>query len=337
MDVGVAGASGYVGGELLRYLAAHPDLDVAVATAERHVGARVAEHAASLAAAYGDLRYAPTTPEALAGCAVVFVALPHGRSAPLVAELRLAGTVVVDLGADLRLEREADWATWYGGAHPAPALLGTAVYGLVERHRDELRGASTVAVPGCYPTAAVLALGPLVDAGLVGDGPLVVSAMSGASGAGSALSDGLHFPALCDDAHAYGLLTHRHTAEMERELAARVLFTPHLVPIDRGLAATCTAHAGGGVDTTAVLEALHGAYDAEPFVVVTEHAPHPKAVRGTNVAHVTARVDERTGLVLALCAIDNLGKGAAGQAVQCANVALGLDEVAGLALAGVWP
>jgi N-acetyl-gamma-glutamyl-phosphate reductase len=337
MRVGVVGASGYVGGELLRYLAAHPRYDVAVATAERHRGERVAAHVPALAAAYPSLAFAETAPATLAGCELVFVALPHGASAALVGDLRATGAVVVDLGADLRLADATAWSAWYGTAHPAPALVGTAVYGLVERHRDAIRGARTVAVPGCYPTAAVLALGPLVDAGLVAGEPLVVDAMSGASGAGSGLRDTLHYAALADDATAYGLLAHRHTAEMEQELGRTVLFTPHLVPMDRGLLATCAAPAADGADTAAAMAALHDAYDRAPFVVVTDDPPHPKAVRGTNVAHVTARVDPRTGWLLALGAIDNLGKGAAGQAVQCANVALGYAETEGLALAGVWP
>ncbi|HEV3212664.1 MAG TPA: N-acetyl-gamma-glutamyl-phosphate reductase [Acidimicrobiales bacterium] len=338
MRVGVAGASGYVGRELLRYAASHPHYDVAVATAERHVGGRVASHAPSLAAAYPDLTYAATSPAALEGCELVFVALPHGGSAALVAALRATSTVVVDLGADLRLADLAAWATWYGTDHPAPELVGQAVYGLVERHRGSLKGASLVAVPGCYPTAAVLAMGPLLDAGLVGAGPVVVDAMSGASGAGSGLSDALHYPALADDVTAYGLAAaHRHTPEMEGELGRDVLFTPHLVPMDRGLLATCAAPASVGADTAAAIGALRDAYDREPFVVVTEDPPRPKDVRGTNVAHVTACVDPRTGWLRALCAIDNLGKGAAGQAIQCANVALGVAEEDGLALGGVTP
>jgi N-acetyl-gamma-glutamyl-phosphate reductase len=337
MQVGVAGASGYVGTELLRCLAGHLGFDVAVVTAERHAGERLAVHAPSLAAAYGGLGLSPTTPAAFEGCELVFVALPHGHSAPLVAALRATGSIVVDLGADLRLADATAWATWYGDEHPAPELVGTAVYGLVERHRDELKRARTVAVPGCYPAATILALGPLVDAGLLGEGPVAVSAMSGASGAGAGLSEPLHFAALADDAHAYGLCTHRHTAEMEQELDRQVLFTPHLVPMDRGLLATCAVPAAPGVDTAVALDALHDAYDGEPFVVVVDDPPNPKAVRGTNVAHVTVRVDERTGWLLALGAIDNLGKGAAGQAIQCANVACGLEETEGLALAGVWP
>jgi N-acetyl-gamma-glutamyl-phosphate reductase len=337
MRAGVAGASGYVGGELLRWCAGHPEFKVAVATAERHAGDSVAAHAPSLAAAYGSLRYAAAEPDAFEGCDVVFVALPHGHSAPLVAELAGRVDLVVDLGADLRLADEASWERWYGEAHPVPSLLGTAVYGLVERHRAELEHARLVAVPGCYPTATVLALGPLVDAGLLAPGPCVVDAMSGASGAGATPSDALHFSVVTDDTTAYGLDGHRHTAEMEAELRRPVAFTPHLVPMDRGLLATCHGTAADGATTAGAMAVLHAAYDAEPFVVVTDAAPSTKAVRGTNVAHVTARVDERTGVLVALCAIDNLGKGAAGQAIQCANVASGRAETTGLALAGVWP
>ncbi len=338
MRVGVAGASGYAGGELLRLLAAHRDLEVVAATAERHSGERVAHHVPALAAAYPVLSFATTDAEAFAGCDVVFVALPHGRSSALVAELVGTCALVVDLGADLRLGDPRTWERWYHEPHHAPELLDRAVYGLVERSRDALKGASLVAVPGCYPTAAILAAGPLLDARLAERSQVVVvDALSGASGAGAGLSEGLHFPVLADDVTAYGLLEHRHTAEMEQALGATVLFTPHLVPMDRGLLATCYLRTAGQVDTGTAMGALHDAYDAEPFVVVTDDPPRPKSVRGTNVAHVTVRADERTGWLVALCAIDNLGKGAAGQAIQCANVALELDETAGLALAGVWP
>lgn len=337
MQAGVAGASGYAGGEVLRCCAAHPDLDVVVATAERHAGELVSTHVASLAAAYPTLRFGATAPEAFEGCDVVFVALPHGRSAALVAGIREVGALVVDLGADLRLRDAESWLRWYGEPHGAPEQLGVAVYGLVERHREALRSASIVAVPGCYPTAAILALAPLMDRGFASRTEVIVDAVSGASGAGAALSEALHFPVLVDDVTAYGLLDHRHTAEMEQELGSQVLFTPHLAPLDRGLLATCYARAAAHADTDGALSALHAAYDDEPFIVVTSEPPRPKSVRGTNVAHVTARVDQRTGWLVALCAIDNLGKGAAGQAIQCANVALGLDEAAGLGVAGVWP
>lgn len=337
MQVGVAGASGYVGAELLRICAGHPNLDVCVATAERRRGTAVAAHSPSLAAAYPTLCFEATEPASFAGCELVFVALPHGRSQKLVASLVGQGTRVVDLGADFRLKDHTVYEAWYGEAHLATELLPTAIYGLVERHRAELAGASLVAVPGCYPTATALALGPFIDGGAVASDPVVVDALSGASGAGREPSDRLHFSTLYDDVAAYGLVGHRHTAEMQAELGATVLFTPHLVPMDRGMLVTAYARVAGECDTDGAMAILEAAYRTERFVVVTDDAPTPKALRGTNVAHVTARVDPRTGWLIALCAIDNLGKGAAGQAVQAANVVLGLDEGAGLAIAGVWP
>ena len=337
MRVGVAGASGYAGGEVLRWCAGHPKLDVVVAAGDRAAGERVARHTPSMAAAYPDLVYATNDASSFDGCDVVFLALPHGHSADLVRQLRGKAGLVVDLGADLRLEDPATWQRWYGTEHPAPELLGEAVFGLVERHRAQLVASSLVAVPGCYPTAAILALGPILDAGAASREGIVVDALSGASGAGRGLREEVHFSRLVDDVVAYGLLDHRHTPEMEQELAATVLFTPHLVPIDRGMLVTAYARAADGTTTDVALEVLRAAYDREPFVVVVDDPPSPKAVRGTNVAHVTARADERTGYVVAMCAIDNLGKGAAGQAVQCANVALGFDETLGLSLAGVWP
>jgi N-acetyl-gamma-glutamyl-phosphate reductase len=337
MRVGVAGASGFVGGELLRWCASHPQLTVAVATADRHAGVAIGRHAPSLAAAYRDSSFVPTAPDVLGDCDVVFVAQPHGASAALIAELVGHVGLLIDLGADLRLGDAASWEQWYGVAHPAPELLGSAVYGLVERHRAAIAASRLIAVPGCYPTATVLALAPLVDAGLAVGGPCIVDALSGASGAGATPTDALHFASLTDDATAYGLDGHRHCAEMEMELGIPVSFTPHLVAMDRGLLATCHVPAAQGATTSQAMDVLRAVYDAEPFVVVTDEAPHPKAVRGTNVAQVTARVDERTGQLLALCAIDNLGKGAAGQAVQCANVALGFRETEGLSMAGVWP
>jgi len=338
MRVGVAGAAGYVGGELLRWLATHPAFELAAATGDRTAGTRLAELSPALAAAYPTLVLAHDDPDAFAGCEIVFVALPHGRSQKLVPRLLRDERTVLDLGADFRLRDPASWERWYGEVHGAPEHLGSAVYGLAERHRDAIKGARLVAVPGCYPTATILALGPLFDAGALERGGVVVDALSGSSGAGRTPSDRLHFSSLVDDTVAYGLLDHRHTAEMEQEIGASILFTPHLIPIDRGMLVTAYARpAHGGLDTAGALEILHDAYDEEPFIVVTDEPPSPKSVRGTNVAHVTARVDPRTGWVLALCAIDNLGKGAAGQAIQCANISAGLPETSGLALAGVWP
>jgi N-acetyl-gamma-glutamyl-phosphate reductase len=359
MKVGVIGASGYAGVELLRLCAGHPDLEVVVATAGGHRGQNVADHTPSLAAAYPTLTYAPTELSELDGLDLVFLALPHGQSQQLMADLVPRVATVVDLAADFRLSDPSLYPLWYGEPHVAPELLDRFVYGLPELYRDQLHGARLIAAPGCYPTAALLALAPLVRAGVLavpGDGTpavpapafapaLIVDAASGVSGAGRAPKDNLHFGAVDEDFVAYGLLDHRHTAEMEQGLGAPVLFTPHLAPMVRGILATCYARpALTGPDgrpttltTTDALDLLHHAYDDEPFVVVTDGSPSTKATSGSNCAHVTVRVDPRTGWVVSLCALDNLVKGASGQAVQCANLALGLPEATGLPVVGVYP
>ena len=342
MKVGIAGASGYTGTELLRLLAGHPQFEVAVATAHSHAGLPVGGHTPSLRAAYPDLVYEDTSLAALDGLDLVFCALPHGESQKFVPELRSGVGCIVDLAADFRLHDAALYPQWYGEAHAAPELLADAVYGLPELFRSALPGATLVAAAGCYPTAAGLALAPLVRAGLVEPHGIVVDAASGVSGAGRGLKESLHFGTVDEDFTAYGLLTHRHTPEMEQILGAQVIFTPHLVPMVRGILATCYARpsraAGAGTLTTAtVLDALHEAYDDEPFVVVTDDPPSTKATAGSNTAHVTARVDERTGWVVSLGALDNLVKGASGQAIQCANAARGLAETTGLPVAGIYP
>ncbi|MGH8989625.1 MAG: N-acetyl-gamma-glutamyl-phosphate reductase [Acidimicrobiales bacterium] len=336
MKTGVMGASGYAGTELLRLCAVHPELEVAVATGGTSAGEPVGRHTPSLAAAYPGLRYAEPDLGALEGLDVVFLALPHGESQRLVPELAGRVGLVVDLAADFRLRDAAAYPRWYGGAHGAPELLGEFVYGLPELFRDELRGARLIAAPGCYPTAAALALAPFTRAGAV-EGGVVVDAASGVSGAGRGATAQLQFGAANENFSAYGLLTHRHTPEMEQVLGCSVLFTPHLVPMTRGLLATCYARPARRLTTGDAMEILREAYAGERFVAVTEEPPSTKSTTGSNTAHVTARVDERTGWLVALCALDNLVKGAAGQAVQCANLALGLDEGAGLPLVALYP
>jgi N-acetyl-gamma-glutamyl-phosphate reductase len=333
---GVLGASGYAGAELLRLCAGHPELDVVVAGAGSHAGEAVATRTPSLAAAYPSLVYGGTDAATLDGLDVAFLALPHGESQRLVPELAARVGVVVDLAADFRLADASCYPAWYGTEHAAPELLATFVYGLPELYRHELRGARRVAAPGCYPTAVALALGPFARAGAIG-GPVLVDAASGVSGAGRAASDRLHFCTVDEDFTAYGLLTHRHTPEMEQVLGTTVLFTPHLAPMNRGILATCYATPARRLTTADALDLLREAYARERFVVVTDDPPSTKATAGSNCAHVTVRVDGRTGWLVALCAIDNLVKGAGGQAIQCANLALGIDEGAGLPLAGMSP
>jgi N-acetyl-gamma-glutamyl-phosphate reductase len=341
MKAGIIGGSGYTGAELLRLLANHSGIEVAVVTAHSHAGQMVGEHTPSLAAAYPGMVYEAAGPDMLAtldGLDVVFCALPHGESQRIVPGLRARVGVIVDLAADFRLRDPSLYPVWYGEEHAAPELLGQAAFGLPELFRSELNGATLIAAAGCYPTSAGLALAPLVRAGLVEASGIIVDAASGVSGAGRAAKESLHFGTVDEDFVAYGLLTHRHTPEMEQILGAQVLFTPHLVPMVRGILATCYSRPVGAPSTADVMAVLHEAYDDdEPFVVVTDAPPSTKATAGSNCAHVTARVDERTGWVLSLCALDNLVKGASGQAVQCANVALGLPETTGLPMAGLWP
>ena len=333
--VGIAGASGYTGAELLRLCAQHPELEVVVATGDSQAGNRAAELYPSLAAAYPDLVFEEFQPDRFDGLDVAFLALPHGASQSLVSELRTRVKKIVDLAADFRLRDASLYPTYYGEEHTAPELLSEFVHGIPELFRDEVSGADLVAAAGCYVTSAALALAPLVRAGVVETTGIIVDAASGVSGAGRALKHSSHFGTANEDFTAYGLLNHRHTPEIEQAIGAQVLFTPHLAPMTRGILATCYARpTSAGVDPLAV---LRDAYAGEPFVVVSEAIPSTKATLGSNTAHLTARVDPRTGWVIVLCALDNLVKGASGQAVQCANLALGLDETAGLPVIGVYP
>jgi N-acetyl-gamma-glutamyl-phosphate reductase len=334
--------------ELLRLLAGHPDIEVAVVTAHAHAGELVGGHTPSLAAAYPGMVYeaadlgSPSGLDSLDGLDVVFCALPHGESQRFIPGLRDRVGLIVDLAADFRLHDPALYPTWYGEEHAAPEVLAEARFGLPELFRGDLAGANLIASAGCYPTSAGLALAPLLRAALVEPTGIIVDAASGVSGAGRGAKESLQFGAVDEDFTAYGLLHHRHTPEMEQILGAgaSVLFTPHLAPMVRGILATCYARpaaGAGALSTNDVMDALHDAYDDEPFVVVTDSPPSTKATAGSNCAHVTARVDARTGWVLVLCALDNLVKGASGQAIQCANIALGLTETTGLPTAGLYP
>jgi N-acetyl-gamma-glutamyl-phosphate reductase len=336
--VAVLGASGYTGAELLRLLALHPFFEVVAVTAASHQGEAVGDLYPSLAAAYPGLVYGPNDGVALAalsGVEVVFCALPHGASQEIVPALLPTVGHVVDLAADFRLKDPSLYPVWYGEAHSCPELLADAVFGLPELDRGGLPGARVVAAPGCYVTAATLAMAPLVKAGLV-EPSIVVDAASGVSGAGRKLNETTQFCTVDEDFCAYGLLTHRHTPEMEQAIGAEVLFTPHLAPMNRGILATCYARPALGQDGDP-LDVLAKAYAGEPFVVVSDRSPSTKATLGSNAAHVTARRDPRTGWVLAICALDNLVKGASGQALQCANAVMGWAETTGLPLAGLTP
>lgn len=343
--VGIVGASGFTGAELLRLIAGHPDLEVVVATGDSQAGTPVAQLYPSLAAAYGDLVFAPFRPGLAAelGLELVFCGLPHGTSQEIVPDLLDGSRVVVDLGADFRLKDPGLYPTWYGVEHTVPHLLADAVYGLPELFRAELATAKLIATPGCYVTTATLALAPLLAAGLVEPTGIVVDAASGVSGAGRPAKPTNAFNTVDENFTAYGMLSHRHTPEIEQNLAhvagaeVQVLFTPHLVPMNRGILATCYSRPTTPVTTESLRAALREAYDSEPFVVVLDEPPSTKATLGSNTVHVTAYADSRTGWVVALAALDNLTKGASGGAVQAANIALGLPETAGLPVVGLYP
>ncbi|MBW3659943.1 MAG: N-acetyl-gamma-glutamyl-phosphate reductase [Actinobacteria bacterium] len=348
-QVGIVGASGYGGVELLRLVDAHPALDVAVVAAHSQAGERVDTLFPNLP---GPRVFDAIDAAQLAGLDLVFLATPHGPALELGADLARRGTPVVDLSAAFRLPVDG-FARWYGEEHPAPELAPhadgshggeRAAYGFPEHTRDVVRGARLVANPGCYPTAALTGLVPLAP--LFVPGTVVIDAKSGTSGAGRAASDTLHFSHVHGDLVAYGAPGHRHTGEIEHWLAVLggrdlgpVSFTPHLVPMARGLLATSYAGLADGVTADDVQDALASAYADEPFVAVLPPGtfPHTKALAGSNGVQVSAVVDERTRRVVVTAAEDNLGKGAAGQALQNANLLLGLDETTGLTAIGVYP
>lgn len=332
--VSILGASGYVGGELMRLVAAHPALRVATAFGATAAGKPIAALHPHLALACPALRFAAWDPALLADSDLILAALPHGETQRLADDLLAPGVPLVDLGADFRLDSAAEYERWYGEPHARPDLIDSFTYGLPEFFRAAIRGAKRVAAPGCYPTAANLVLRPLIEAGAIEATGIVVDAASGVSGAGRGASSATHYCAVEGNMRAYGLLDHRHTAEMEMVSGGQVLFTPHLVPMSRGILATCYARATGPCDPLAILRA---AFAGERFVNVGEALPETKWAAGSNAAFLTARFDARTNSVVALAAIDNLGKGAAGQMLQCANLMLGLDEGAGLSNTGIFP
>ncbi|MCB0894916.1 MAG: N-acetyl-gamma-glutamyl-phosphate reductase [Nocardioides sp.] len=338
--IAVAGASGYAGGELLRLLLGHPDVEIGALTGASNAGQAVGAlqpHLVPLA----DRVLQETSVETLRGHDVVFLALPHGESGAIAAQLG-DDTVVIDCGADFRLADPAAWARFYGGDH-----AGTWPYGLPELpgQRDVLRSATRIAVPGCYPTVSTLTLAPAVAAGIVEPDVTVVAA-SGTSGAGKAAKPHLLGSEVMGNASAYGVGgVHRHTPEITQNLSAlvdgtvRVSFTPLLVPMPRGILATCTARLTSELSADEAYDVYAKAYADEPFVhlLPTGQWPQTKSVTGSNAVHLQVTVDQDAGRLVAVGTVDNLAKGTAGAAVQCMNLALGLDEGRGLTTVGVAP
>jgi N-acetyl-gamma-glutamyl-phosphate reductase len=273
-----------------------------------------------------------------AGLDAVFLGVPHEAALEMAPQLVGKVGVVIDLSAAYRLKDSSLYPTWYGFEHTQPELLAQAVYGLPELYRSQLVGAKLIATPGCYVTAASLALTPLVRSGIVSPTGVIVDAASGVSGAGRALKHSSMFSTIDEDFTAYGLLDHRHTPEIEQVTGAQVLFTPHLAPMNRGILATCYARPQSDSPTTAsLLATIATFYKNEQYIVVRPGSPSTKATLGSNSVHITARFDERTGYVMVIAALDNLAKGASGGAVQSMNVALGLPESSGLSNVGVYP
>jgi len=341
ISVAVSGASGYAGGEVLRLLAGHPDVTIGAITAHSNAGSRLGELQPHLHGLAGRI-LEDTTVENLSGHDVVFLALPHGASAEIAAQLP-AGTVVIDAGADHRLEDPAAWEKFYGSAH-----AGSWPYGLPELpgQREALRGATRIAVPGCYPTSALLALTPGFNNGLLEGEDVVIVSASGTSGAGKAAKVNLIGAEVMGSMSPYGVGGgHRHTPEIEQGLAkaaggpVTVSFTPTLAPMSRGILTTATARVRPGVTADELRRAWSKAYDGEPFVHLLPEGqwPSTKSVQGSNHAVMQLALDPHAGRVVVSCAIDNLTKGTAGGAVQSMNIALGLAETAGLELQGVAP
>jgi len=334
---GIIGGSGFAGGEFIRLAAAHPDIDIAWATGESNAGVAIADAVPGLAGLFPNEVFLSYEPHLLADVDLVVLALPHGASQSLVPELLGNVRWIVDLAADFRHRDPSIYDEWYGETHACPELLERFVYGLPELYRNEIRGATCVAAPGCYPTSANLVLAPLVRAGVIGTSRVIVDAACGVSGAGKPPKANTTFNAVAENYTAYGLLDHRHTPEMEQHSGANILFTPHLAPMNRGILSTCYGTVLGGHTSESALGVLSDAYADEPFVVVSDRIPQTKSCQGSNVAHLTVRVDQRTQTVVAISAIDNLVKGTAGQAIQCVNLMAGLDETVGLPRVGVTP
>lgn len=340
IDVAVVGAAGYAGVEAVRLVLGHPRMRLTEVTSTANAGLRLDRLYPALSGHTDLLLSEPDIDRIASHARLAFLGVPHTAALELTGQLLDRGVRVIDASADFRLEDPSVYEEWYGVTHTAPDLLGEAVYGLPELDRAALPGARLVACPGCYPTAAILAAVPALESGVVTTDRIVVDAKSGVSGAGRTASAGTHYAVVNESVAPYKVAGHRHTPEIEQALSrvagaeVRVTFTPHLVPMTRGLLATVYLQlsAPGSIGTEDVVELYRARYDAEPFVSVHPAGtmPSTREVTGSNRAHLGVAVDQRTGTLIAVCAIDNLVKGTSGQAIQCANLVLGFDETDGL-------
>ena len=337
----ILGASGYTGAELLRLLEHHPQFHVAALTGDSQAGKAVGEIYPHLA--HRDLpRLVKLEELDTSALDLIFCCLPHGTTQPIIAALP-DSVSIVDLSADFRLHDPAQYEEWYGHPHQATSLQKTAVYGLTEWGREKISASRLVANPGCYPTCSLLPLLPLVTAKLIDPHRITINALSGISGAGRSVKQEMLFTELEGGASAYGIGRHRHTAEIEQELsgaagmAVGVSFTPHLIPVTRGMLATIQVTLVKGASLTDLQEAINTRYHGEAFVRLVKNAPSTHAVKGTNRCHISVHPGRRAGEAILVSVIDNLGKGASGQALQNANLMLGLPEMTGLVATAVFP
>ena len=342
--VAIAGASGYAGAELVRLAAAHPHYELTAVTSEKSAGQRVSAVFPSLTGIVNHT-FEALAPEALAERAdALFLALPHTKSQHPVALCMKAGKLVVDLSADYRLKDVTAYEQWYQTSHAHPHLLKEAVYGLPELHRRDIVNTKLVASPGCYPTAAILQLAPLFSRSLVQPDTLVIDAKSGVSGAGRTPALPYHFPEAHESLEPYKIGQHRHIPEIEQELAAvmgasvTVSFTPHLVPMNRGILSTAYCRLKQGLSVNDLRALYRDFYQGEPFIRLFEEAmPNPRYTKGSNYCDIGIYADRRAGWVIAVAAVDNLVKGAAGQAIQAMNIMMGIPEETGLTAPGSYP
>jgi N-acetyl-gamma-glutamyl-phosphate reductase len=345
LKLAIVGSSGYAGGELFRILLHHPLATVTAVTSEKSAGKSISDvfpHLAGLA----DLICEPLDPEAIAKKSdIIFLALPHVTAQEAAFRFHKLGKKVVDLSADYRLADPALYETWYEHCHQYPDLLRTAVYGLPELHREKIKRASLIANPGCYPTGAILGLAPLLKTGIVDLQSIVIDSKSGVSGAGRSLSLAHHYPEVNEGLMAYKIGSHRHTPEIEQELSAlagrqvTVSFTPHLIPMNRGILATIYARFSHETNAAQLHALYEEFYKQEPFVRLLPPGrfPNVRNVRGSNFCDIGVYADPRTGRAVVVTAIDNLVKGASGQAIQNMNLMMGFDETEGLKFAGLFP
>ena len=340
--VGVVGGSGYTGVELLRLLVSHPNVSLTAVTSRSYAGDAVSEHFPNMRG-WVDLQFQQPNADTLGECDLVFFATPNGVAMGMARELLDAGIKVIDLAADFRIRNVRVWEQWYGMSHSSPELLQEAVYGLPELNRESIRKARLVANPGCYPTAVILGFLPMLESGFLDPNSLIADAKSGVSGAGRKVETGYLYAEVADSFRAYGVSGHRHSpeicqilSEVSSGVVSQVTFVPHLVPMIRGIHATLYGRLGGSVEDVQSLYRCR--YETEPFVDVLSAGSHPdtRSVRGSNICRIAVHRRE-TGQVIVLSVIDNLVKGAAGQAIHNMNLMFGLDEVTGLEGAPLLP